>query len=167
MRCGFLFLWHPPVMSIRLKLSFASNICLRTWKLVVWAETIKHTELFDCSFAIILYYLVWETGAKFKWSVLPLLGFLPLLGLGLGLGLWVRPLLRAHPSVRIQQQEQQQQQQHRSCCCLHIKSFVLPNDVISTPSVRPDSSSHDRQIQIRWKPKNNREWIKVRRQIKR
>ena len=27
------------------------------------------------------------------------------------------------------------------CCCLHIKPFFLPNDIGSTPSVRPDSSS--------------------------
>ena len=26
-------------------------------------------------------------------------------------------------------------------CCLHIKPFFLPNDISSTPSVRPDSSS--------------------------
>ena len=27
------------------------------------------------------------------------------------------------------------------CCCLHIKPFFLPNDISSTPSVLPDSSS--------------------------
>ena len=27
------------------------------------------------------------------------------------------------------------------CCCLHIKTFFLPNDISSTPSVLPDSSS--------------------------
>ena len=28
-----------------------------------------------------------------------------------------------------------------TCCCLHIKAFCLPNDISSTPSVLPDSSS--------------------------
>ena len=27
------------------------------------------------------------------------------------------------------------------CCCLHMKPFFLPNDISSTPSVLPDSSS--------------------------
>ena len=27
------------------------------------------------------------------------------------------------------------------CCCLHIQPFFLPNDISSTPSVLPDSSS--------------------------
>ena len=27
------------------------------------------------------------------------------------------------------------------CCCLHIKLFFLPNDISSTPSILPDSSS--------------------------
>ena len=30
----------------------------------------------------------------------------------------------------------------KQCCCLHIKRFFLPNDISSTPSVLPDSSSY-------------------------
>ena len=37
----------------------------------------------------------------------------------------------------------------KQCCCLHIKRFFLPNDISSTPSVLPDSSSYG-EIQILW-----------------